>query len=349
MKILIIIKKLLLLFYQFKSLNILVAIKLYNRKSENIIWIYRKSVFHAFRSGQLVTDTALINSFVKLGKDYRIVFSREIGKVSNANIFFNLRDDYNFFKFDNYVDVLDHLTSQLEDQNNRLLYSNWEVSFWENKIHMHNVFDELCISTPPTRLIKSVEEFEQLVLRFPLLLKKPHSCSANGIFKIRDLNHFVEELSNLSISEKREGVLIQDLIEMRRDLRVILVGEEIVLHYWRINMDKDWKPTSTGFGSVVDFGNFPEQWRGHIIDTFKKLNLNTGAFDITWQNDDLSGIPIYLEISPAYMPNPRNFVVDEPYSKFKSALRINNSYESEYVKIVYKIKLAQVTEFFRTI
>jgi glutathione synthase/RimK-type ligase-like ATP-grasp enzyme len=342
-------KKVLLLFFQFKLFNLIGAIKLYNRKSSNIIWIYRKSAIDALRSGQLVTDIALINSLIKLDKEFRIVFSREIGNISNSNIFFNLRDDYNFFKFENYVHVLDHLTLQLEDQNNKLLYTNWEISFWENKIHMHNVFDELHISTPQTRLIKSFEEAEQLEMKFPFLMKKPHSCSANGIFEIRDINHLVNEMSKLNISERREGVLVQDLIEMRRDLRVILVGDEIVLHYWRINMDKDWKPTSTGFGSVVDFDNFPEQWRSHIIETFKKLNLKTGAFDITWQNDDLMGTPLYLEVSPAYMPNPRNFFKDEPYSKFKSDLRLNNSYESEYVKIVYKIKLAQVKEFFKSI
>jgi hypothetical protein len=154
-------------------------------------------------------------------------------------------------------------------------------------------------------------------------------------------------MSKLNISELKEGVLIQDLIEMRRDLRVILVGEEIVLHYWRINKDKDWKPTSTGFGSVVDFDNFPKHWKSHIIETFKKLNLKTGAFDITWQNDDLANTPLYLEVSPAYMPNPRNFIKDEPYSKFKSALRYSSSYESAYVNIVNTIKLAQVSEFFK--
>ena len=30
---------------------------------------------------------------------------------------------------------------------------------------------------------------------------------------------------------------------MKRDLRVIIVNDEIVLHYWRINNSAEWKPT----------------------------------------------------------------------------------------------------------
>ena len=69
-------------------------------------------------------------------------------------------------------------------------------------------------------------------------------------------------------------LILQRLLNMRRDLRVILVGNEIILHYWRINLSDEWKPTSTGFGSQVDFENFPENWRSWIIDSFNKLKIS---------------------------------------------------------------------------
>ena len=117
--------------------------------------------------------------------------------------------------------------------------------------------------------------------------------------------------------KENEVLIKQQLINMRKDLRVILVGGEIVHYYWRINLSGEWKPTSTSFGSKVDFGNFPEQWRQHIIDTFKKLELTAGAFDITWEGDDLSQEPLYLEVSPVFQPNPKIEMRDKSYAYFK--------------------------------
>ena len=45
-------------------------------------------------------------------------------------------------------------------------------------------------------------------------------------------------------------------------------------------------------------------WKDFIICEFLKLNLATGGLDIAWQNDDLSGKPIILEVSPTYQLNP---------------------------------------------
>ncbi|WP_264291210.1 hypothetical protein [Aliarcobacter butzleri] len=36
----------------------------------------------------------------------------------------------------------------------------------------------------------------------------------------------------------------------------------------------------------------------------EKFNLDTGAFDIAWNNDDLNTEPYFLEVSPFYQPNP---------------------------------------------
>ena len=69
---------------------------------------------------------------------------------------------------------------------------------------------------------------------------------------------------------------------MRKDLREILVGVDIVHYYQRINKLDNWKPTSMSYGCDVDFDFFPENERSHIIETFKKLDLSSGASDITW-------------------------------------------------------------------
>jgi hypothetical protein len=137
-------------------------------------------------------------------------------------------------------------------------------------------------------------------------------------------------------------IIKQELVNMRKDLRVILVGDEIVHYYWRINKSKDWKPTSTSFGSEVDFDNFPEHWRKHILDTFKKLNLTTGAFDITWQNDDLDSVPLYLEVSPVYQPNPKIELNGKEYAYYKKSFSPFNAYDRKFVELIFNIKQKQI-------
>lgn len=129
---------------------------------------------------------------------------------------------------------------------------------------------------------------------------------------------------------------------MRKDLRVILVGNEIVHFYWRINLGKEWKPTSTNFGSKVDFDNFPEKWRKHMIDTFKSLNITTGAFDVTWYNDDLETEPLYLEVSPGYQPNPRIELKGKEYAYYKNSFSPFNDYDKLFVKLIFQIKEKQI-------
>jgi len=127
---------------------------------------------------------------------------------------------------------------------------------------------------------------------------------------------------------------------MRRDLRVICVGDEIVHYYWRINNDKDWKPTSTGKGSSVDFEFFPEQWRDFILSEFKKFNIPTGAFDVAWENDDLNTQPLILEVSPTYQVNPKvsNPKHLEAYGKFKNNPGFGkNNYVYQYIMQTHAI------------
>ena len=132
--------------------------------------------------------------------------------------------------------------------------------------------------------------------------------------------------------------IFQKLINMRKDLRVIIIGNEIVLHYWRLNNEKEWKPTSTSFGSSVDFISFPENHRLKIINDFKKLEILSGAFDICWENDDVNSDPIYLEVSSFYQanPDPSRFDYNIPYGKtysdWKKTILGKHSFTSIQIK-----------------
>jgi len=340
-------RKILLVFYFFGLLlkvNWLKIIKLNTRMSDNILWVYQLAPngFHAyFFDNTFLNDLALVQSFVRSNTNFNLRIGLNIGKTSGKNIFYTISKDFNAFGLLNHSATLIHVVAELEKQNNTLFPSLNELKYWENKSFMHRKFEELKINCPKTWIVENLEDLEliNLDLKFPCLLKECNSSGAAGIFKVDDYKGLYE-LINKKNQEGKYEFLVQLLINMRKDLRVIIVGEEIVLHYWRINQGFEWKPTSTGHGSKVDFISFPTQWKERFVHILKALELRTGAFDVTWENDNLDTEPIILEVSPAYMPNPPipEKWKDIPYSQFKDKLSIKNSYRNRYINIVFTLK-----------
>ena len=214
---------------------------------------------------------------------------------------------------------------------------------------MYRKFEERGIPYPKTYAISAVDEIKHRQITFPLLLKESHSRSAQGIFKVDDLKALKELIESPDINKRNNGVfIVQELLNIRRDLRVIVIGGEIALHYWRINKYNYWRPTSTSFGSDVDFEYFPEQWRTHILETLKKLDLTAGAFDIAWQNDDLSNTPLYLEVSPSYQPNPKPYRHTDYYGIWKKSFIPSNNYEKAFIDLVFDLEDKYLEECLKT-
>lgn len=305
-----------------------------NSDADVYVWIPRTG-WRYYISDKLIKDNALINGLSRSGINFKIFKSSRIGSLTNKIVYLSYSSVYNNkYKFNDYTQELHYIIKQLEQQNNIVFPSSREVHLWENKGFMHQKFKEYNISEPQTELCSSLQDVHELKWEYPFLLKEEHSSASKGVHKIsnsEDLKHH-EEKNTFKVNEY---IIVQKLVDMRRDLRVILVGNEIVHYYWRINNQKQWKPTSTGRGSSVDFDFFPEQWRSFIINEFKKFNIPTGAFDVTWEKDDINSVPLILEISPTYQINPKitNKIHLEEYGKFKSTSFLGkNSYINQYIE-----------------
>ncbi len=314
------------------------------KKANTIVWLKVWGV-NFFSEDDFVYSFGIINALSRSGARFNIRFTTKIGKFQNVKVYFAYSRGVDPFYFYNYTQTLHFICTQLESQGCEVHPKSNEVLFWENKGYMTQKFFDLNISTPKTFLITSEQEFEKVDLVYPFLIKEEHSFSSYGLHKITKREDAITFFKRTNYFDKSKYLLVQELLDMRRDLRVILVGDKVVHHYWRINKSEEWKPTATSYGNTVDFGNFPEQWRAFIIDQFKRLNLSTGAFDIAWRNDDLSTPPLILEVSPNYQPNP---AVDFEkmglgYAQYKKRLLFRNAYEYRFVDIVFKIVNEQIT------
>jgi hypothetical protein len=341
--------KLYYLIYLISRVNWYRLFKLYNSKSDQLVWILQdnsiKGIVKSILNNHLLNDLALIQGLIELKRPFKIIVGKKIGPVSGKNIFYTISSQFNQFGLADHSKPLWQTVKSLEIEGNTLYPPSSDALYWENKAYMHREFDHLNINSPKTKIFTDVADIESS-FQWPVLLKEVHSAGSAGVIKIKNYESLIYEV----IKRKKQGqsvFLLQELLNIRRDLRVVIVNNQIVLHYWRINQASEWKPTSTGHGSLVDFESFPEHWRSEILSNFSKLNLITGAFDVAWQDDDLQTNPIFLEISPAYMPNPppSSKYQNTSYANYKKIAWPKPKYLIDYINIVFEIKAKVVNEY----
>ena len=315
--------------------------KTHDRSADRVVWIHhrypRSWLTWVLREDTIVKDAALVVALAEAGLRYRFVGGTGIEGLSGRHVFYSIHP-YNPDRSLDYSASLMAALRRAEARGNVLFPSADAAEWWENKAFMHERFEVLGINCPRTIVLRSGDALPEDAPAFPLLLKDPHSSGSRGLWRCDD----AEGLADFRRSFHGAGhdqLLVQELLDMRRDLRVTLVGDKIVHHYFRINEADTWRPTSTKHGSVVDFESFPDHWRQDIIEAFRKTDLPTGAFDICWRQDDLTTQPYFLEVSPAYTPNPcpPDSMRDRPYRDFKKKLFGPDSYPRASVDLVFDI------------
>lgn len=332
----------------FLKINWVRFFKLKNKKADNVIWLYQNyptGFIKYVLGGCLVYDMSVVYSFIKQNKSFALVFGKLPQYATPKKIFYTVSHRFNLNNETDYTKPLIAKVAALENAGHILYPSAAEAKYWENKIYMHQQFEEQHINQPKTTFVSndinySANEDDYV---FPLLIKEAHSCHTQGIYKVNSYAELTTKIAECR-SNHVNDFLLQNLVNMRKDMRVIFTGDEIVLYYWRINLKSEWKPTSTSHGSMVDFDFFPEKWRSTLIDYFNRLKLTTGAFDVTFENDDTNTPPIILEVSPSYMPNPKptGKQATIPYYEYKKKLFIKNVYYKAMIDIVYDLKNKEI-------
>ena len=306
-----------------------------------VVWIHHSYpagwLKYFFREDGIVKDAGLLAGLARAGLPFQLVTGNKIDRVRNKRVIYSIFP-YNPNRRKNYSDGLVEALREIESHGNTLAPRADEAEWWENKIYMHRRFAELGVNCPPTTIDRLTDDLDTS-LTYPLLVKEPHSSGSLGLHKVDSAAEHQRVRDELRAAGETE-VLTQGLIDMKRDLRVTIVGDQVVHHYFRINTTDAWQPTSTKRGSIVDFETFPERWRAHILEVFSRFGLRTGAFDICWEGDDLATEPIFLEVSPAYTPNPPlpPAFADRPYADFKLHLRGPDAYGTAFVRNVFRIQ-----------
>ena len=341
------IKKLLKSFYVLflciSKINFLAFLRLYNSKSKNVVLI--SSIKGKYSNEIFMWEMSAINFFLNREEDFKISF--DIKEHENSSILWSPSESIFRKKHRDYSTSIIEMAKRAESKNNILLPSSSEMSYWENKSFMYTEFQNKNILHPSTTIINSKEEIPDY-LEYPLLLKGEFSSGSKDIYKVLDKSDLESCIYQNNFDQKFNNLILQQLLNIRKDLRITIVDDQIVLSYWRINPSDEWMPTASRYGSFISFDNYPDDWTGYFLDVIRKLKLPMGAFDFAWQDDNLDSTPYLLEVSPRFSPNPVFKSPVSSYGEWKKKLFSRNSYAKLQSNLVYEINNLYLSKFFRS-
>ncbi|HET8711107.1 MAG TPA: hypothetical protein VFM32_07015 [Spongiibacteraceae bacterium] len=136
-------------------------------------------------------------------------------------------------------------------------------------------------NVPSTWIAKNTpEEAERLwdELYLPFVAKLPKSSQGEGVWLIKDRadwRHYLNQTDRL---------YAQEYLPIDKDLRIVMVGDEVIAAYWRHQSDRSFH-TNVSRGGQVSYDDIP----GVAIEYVKKLatdlGINHAGFDIAMVGD----------------------------------------------------------------
>ena len=321
--------------YALFRINVFSFLFLNKKASKNVIVIddFFKDLYYGNIS--LIYNLSYISVFLKLKKDFRVCNSRQAIKLKNKNIFLNLNKHYlKNLKTENYVKRQIRFISMLENRDNVVFPSSYEATYWENKIYMYSKFDQNEINYPKTTQVNNKKDLSKIKDNhsFPVISKIDNGSSSAGIVQVKSEG----ELGLLSDFDY--PYLIQNRLNISRDCRIVILNFQYNNHYFRNNTSTNWHPTSTSMGSYLSYEKLPKQVIKKVIEITRILNLRVAAYDICWDNDDLLTPIIFLEVSPAYLPNPK-YYGKKKYKDWKTYFFGKNPYWKSNVDNIFSQKI----------
>jgi len=148
--------------------------------------------------------------------------------------------------------------------------------FVQDKIKQTALFEILNIAHPRTRIFYGKQQKKKILqyFKFPFIAKQPRNSSmGHGVFFIKNM----KDLSNYLLNPW--PAYIQEYLPVHRDMRIIIIGREIVLSYFRIAKKGEFR-ANISLGGEISFDPVPEQALAMALDTAIRCGWDDVGMDI---------------------------------------------------------------------
>lgn len=123
-------------------------------------------------------------------------------------------------------------------------------------------------------------------LGFPLVAKTPRASEGRGVFRIDC------ELDWRRYCEAHDVLYVQELLPIDRDLRIAMIGREVVGSYWRVRPERGFL-NNLAAGGALDFSPAPPAALDLVREIGAALDLDHVGFDVAM----VDGEPRILEFN----------------------------------------------------
>ncbi|MBI3774719.1 MAG: ATP-grasp domain-containing protein [Gammaproteobacteria bacterium] len=146
-----------------------------------------------------------------------------------------------------------------------------------DKIEMTRAFEAVCPAHVPfTRILPSTPAaLEQMLdeFSFPCVAKVVRSSMGQGVILIESQAQLRE------YAHANEILYIQERLPIHRDLRVVVIGGQVVTAYWRVAQDGRFH-NNVAQGGAVSFEDVPDGALRLVERVAKELGVDHAGFDI---------------------------------------------------------------------
>lgn len=151
-----------------------------------------------------------------------------------------------------------------------------------NKIEQTRAFTSVAPAHVPWTLIRanSATEAEEVwnQMALPFVAKIPKSSMGQGVFLIetrRDWQHYLQQT---------DVIYAQEYLPIDRDMRIIVVGKQVVAGFWRLQ-GHDGFHNNLSCGGSVDLSPLPQAALDLALDLALALEVDHAGFDIAMVGD----------------------------------------------------------------
>ncbi len=146
-----------------------------------------------------------------------------------------------------------------------------------DKVEMTRVFQAVCPkNTPFTQILAHTDTaIEQVLNRFcfPFVAKEARNSMGRGVFLIENRMDFLDYAKSNSV------LYVQEYLPIIRDLRLVLVGNQVAAGYWRKAAPGQFH-NNVSRGGSVSFEGIPEG-AVRLVESFaRRTGINHAGFDV---------------------------------------------------------------------
>jgi ribosomal protein S6--L-glutamate ligase len=172
----------------------------------------------------------------------------------------------------------------------RIFPSQASYLIGHNKIEMTRAFETVVPENVPTTHIapNTTSEAERLwqLMDLPFVAKLPKASMGEGVWLIESREDWLDYLARTDI------LYVQEHLPIDRDIRVVIVGNQVVTAYWRCQSDRSFH-NNVARGGSVDFSAVPQAAIDLALRVAVLLEVDHAGFDIAM----VGGHPYLLEFN----------------------------------------------------